>query len=151
VAFSRIYDFFYRTGEGRGLDPLVAVRELESHGFRPMPTLHNVFVLEGPGWRIQVHLLAAGGMAQHEHDGKLKIKTGSLDQVLEFVRPLLAPDGAKPRAGAAAALRRRLAAFAGPRFARLALERAMAGSDAHDEHPDMGPPRRRKNRTATAQ
>ena len=70
-------------------DRRAAIRELGAHGFQPMTAQPNVFVKDRPGGRIKVHLFAAGGMAQYDSAGKLRIEIGTLGEILAFVRPLL--------------------------------------------------------------
>jgi hypothetical protein len=88
-AISRVMEFLHRPRERRELDQRAAMRELGAHGFQPMPMQPNVFVKDRPDGRIKVHFFEAGGMAQHDSAGKLKIEIGTLGEILAFVRPLL--------------------------------------------------------------
>jgi hypothetical protein len=89
AAISRLWRFIRRSGERRELNQRSAIRELWGHGFQPMPMQPNVFVKDRPDGRIKVHFFEAGGMAQHDCAGKLRIEIGSLGEILAFVRPLL--------------------------------------------------------------
>jgi len=98
-AMSRVWESMRRSSQPRELDQRTAIRELRAHGFQAMAMQPNVFVRDQSDGRLKVHIFETGGMAQYDCAGKLRIEIGTLTEVMEFVRPLLA-DGRRdePRA-----------------------------------------------------